>query len=254
MDIIKERLIRIISFQKEMIDTYIREYKRYKNIGRIYVKRCRGKVQFVEYKDGRQFAITKDKERVLQAARYEYFKAKAVQAKEIYKCLEEALKKTEYTGTTEDILDKYGHIDKDRITAIENVSKYETEYPETESYMPEGLRYITGKGVRMRSKSERTIGNYLESRGIPYLYEAPLEVGGIILHPDFTLRKYDGSKVIWEHFGLMGDEMYYRNAVSKIMQYRNMGFKLYKDLIFTMEEDLEDMNDLDEIVYRYIVN
>ena len=51
----------------------------------------------------------------------------------------------------------------------------------------DGLIYLTRSGVRVRSKSERTIADALEQREIPYRYEAALALGGASRYPDFTI-------------------------------------------------------------------
>lgn len=253
-EILKERLNRMISLHKEVTDAYIREYKGCKNTARLHMKRCRGNIIYCEYKNGKQKSITKDTDRVYQLVRIAYFKEKAKQAKEIRICLENAIEHIEEAGYPEDMISRLSLPDTDRIMTISNEWKWLQNNTCNSDHMPESLLYVTQKGVRMRSKSERTIGNYLESRGIRYAYEKPIYISGITYHPDFTIRKYDGTEVIWEHFGLMNNEVYYRNMISKILHYMDNGYRVYKDLIFTVEDDLVDMGALDDIVYRYIIS
>ena len=56
----------------------------------------------------------------------------------------------------------------------------------------------------VRSKSEQSIGNMLEEYGIDYSYDR--RVDGHLYYADFTIYCQDGSKIIWEHFGLMDSD------------------------------------------------
>lgn len=117
----------------------------------------------------------------------------------------------------------------------------------------EALKYMTTNGMRMRSKSELIIGDILEKYGIIYRYEQAIEICGKIYYPDFVILCDDGTIIIWEHFGLMEDESYKLKAFNKICDYRKLGFKQYKNLICTWEDDLESMENIEDIVNRIIL-
>ena len=68
----------------------------------------------------------------------------------------------------------------------------------------------------MRSKSERSIGNKLEDRGIVYWYDSVQDLDGGICSPDFWIRKDSGLFVIWEHLGLLGDPKYDKQNERKL--------------------------------------
>ena len=56
------------------------------------------------------------------------------------------------------------------------------------SFKEKELKFVTNNGVRVRSKSEKIIGDKLEELGIPYIYEASLRLpNGRYFSPDFTL-------------------------------------------------------------------
>ena len=106
---------------------------------------------------------------------------------------------------------------------------------------PESLIYLTDSGIYVRSKSERTIANALDQKGIPYHYEAALAVGGASKYPDFTIfRPSDGKMFLWEHLGLMDDGGYRQKTIEKIALYAQYGFFTYDNLICTYEQDLHD--------------
>lgn len=101
----------------------------------------------------------------------------------------------------------------------------------------------TGKGVRVRSKSEVMIANALEAEGIPYRYEYPLKLDGIWIHPDFTvLRKSDRKEFLWEHLGMMDDAEYCQRALQRIWTYENNGIMPGRDLILTSETSRHPLN------------
>ena len=99
------------------------------------------------------------------------------------------------------------------------------------------VEIYTEKGEKVRSKSEKIIADMLYHKGIPYRYEFPIalkEVGNI--YPDFTcLRMSDRKEIIWEHFGMMGDSEYSKNALKKITTYTKNGYIQGENIIYTFE-------------------
>ena len=97
--------------------------------------------------------------------------------------------------------------------------------------------YYTARGERVRSKSEIMIADALYRAGIPYRYEFPVPIKGSRgFHPDFIcLNPHDGCEIIWEHFGLMSNEEYSQNALSKISRYSDNGWIPGKTFIYTLE-------------------
>ncbi|MDD6311330.1 MAG: hypothetical protein PUB09_05320 [Firmicutes bacterium] len=101
-------------------------------------------------------------------------------------------------------------LDVMRITCTEEQYKwYKAPYRSNEMYKDE-LLHVTNGGVRVRSKSERSIGNLLEKYGIPYRYEMEMRVNvswmqGVEIYdgsgyksyyPDFTIMLPSGRLVI----------------------------------------------------------
>ena len=81
--------------------------------------------------------------------------------------------------------------------------------------------YVTEDGNNVRSKSEVIICNMLHGAGINYKYEEKLFYGndGKWIEPDFTIEKKDGSKMYWEHVGMLGKEDYDSNWLYKLDVY-----------------------------------
>lgn len=97
--------------------------------------------------------------------------------------------------------------------------------------------FYTFKGERVRSKSEVIIANLLDKMNVNYKYEKPLKLEKLgIVHPDFTLLDVINRKEIYlEHLGMIDDEVYRNNAVTKIRAYERNGYYMGDRLIVTAE-------------------
>jgi len=121
-------------------------------------------------------------------------------------------------------------------------------------YHPEQLIYLTNSGIRVRSKSERTIADMLTQNGIPFLYEAEFAFGGEFKSPDFTInRPYDGKLYLWEHFGLIEQDEYRLNANKKLALYNRFGFYPFENLICTYEQDLQNPAHIQAIIETFLL-
>jgi hypothetical protein len=68
------------------------------------------------------------------------------------------------------------------------------------------------------------IANLLHAKGIDYHYEHPLELGGVVKYPDFTIEDDDaGITYLWEHCGMLHDPAYRRRWEEKQQWYRTHG-------------------------------
>ena len=91
---------------------------------------------------------------------------------------------------------------------------------EHNEHHPEHLIHKTTSGHLVRSKSESMIASYLHANHIAFRYECALSLDNILLYPDFTIRHpVTGALYYWEHFGLMDDPSYAKNAASKLQLY-----------------------------------
>ena len=99
------------------------------------------------------------------------------------------------------------------------------------------LGLITEKGEYVRSKSEKIIADTLTKNNINYVYELPLRLKGYgTVKPDFTvLNKRTRQEYVWEHFGMMDDSIYVKNAIKKIEQYGKSGYVQGRKFIATFE-------------------
>lgn len=96
---------------------------------------------------------------------------------------------------------------------------------ESNPYWPEQKVYPTKKDDMVRSKSEVLLADMYYELGIPYRYEALLQLkSGKKRYPDFTLLKTNTREVIYhEHLGLMDDNEYRRSNLWKLDEYPKNG-------------------------------
>ena len=84
----------------------------------------------------------------------------------------------------------------------------------------------------------------LTKNNINYVYELPLRLKGYgTVKPDFTvLNKRTRQEYVWEHFGMMDDSIYVKNAIKKIEQYGKSGYVQGRNFIATFESKDAPLN------------
>lgn len=128
-------------------------------------------------------------------------------------------------------------------------------YEKLEKY-PEQLIHKTYSGISVRSKSESLIAMFLFKNKIPFRYECALQLGEVVFYPDFTIRHPETGEVFyWEHFGLMDNPNYIRNANSKLQLYTSNGIIPTIQLITTYETKENPLNSemVEKIVEYYFL-
>lgn len=101
---------------------------------------------------------------------------------------------------------------------------------------PEQLIHQTPSGHIVRSKSEVIIDTLLYVNQIPFRYECPLQLGDVIIYPDFTILHPKRKEIFyWEHFGLMDNPVYCQHSHSKLQLYTSNGIIPTINLITTYE-------------------
>lgn len=137
---------------------------------------------------------------------------------------------------------------------------------EGRGFSPKDPVLMTLRGERLRSKSEILIAEVLTQLDVPYRYEFPLKlsVGGsagrpkksATFYPDFTcLNVRTRQEFIWEHFGLMDDSAYVRNAMEKLDVYESNGIYPGLRLIFTKEfsDKPLDINQVQRLAEKFLL-
>lgn len=159
---------------------------------------------------------------------------------------EKLLQKTEYRN----LLENHFRPIKEE---LEQWSK--EDYEQNLNY-PEFLTHQSSSGHLVRSKSECLIDTLLYMKKIPFRYECALELGGVKMYPDFTIRHpKTGELYYWEHFGLMDKKDYVQKAFSKQQLYALHGIIPSHHLITTYETKDRplDSGEIEKIIEKYFL-
>ena len=121
--------------------------------------------------------------------------------------------------------------------------------------------YRTMKGEYVRSKSECIIADRLYMKGIPYHYEINHTLedsygSDYTVQPDFTvLNKRTRQEFIWEHLGMLGDDDYCEDNLSKINDYVRSGYIPGRNLILSFESSHCPLNALyiNAMIEKYLL-
>lgn len=221
--------------------------------GRLYIKCSKGSYSFYKYVNGKAAGVKKDEDELYMLARKLYIEFIICEMRKRGKLAESDMaefrsSKRNFSKTMETAF---------QLLCRKRIMMDKTSYDwccrkfDSNPKYPEQLKYKTGEGIKIRSKSERVIANRLEKYMIPYRYEAKLSLDGINCYPDFTILKNDGSLILWEHLGLADNQDYAFNAYRKLENFRKHGFVQHKNLICTYENDIESEQELDRIIKRY---
>lgn len=100
---------------------------------------------------------------------------------------------------------------------------------------PEGLKFDTGLGFKVRSKSEAIIAMVLHKYGLIFKYEMHIYINGKSYCPDFVIIDKNGQIIIWEHFGMMDNHNYQVAASKKMGEYLSADLVIGKNFFITSE-------------------
>lgn len=116
---------------------------------------------------------------------------------------------------------------------------------------------ITEKGEAVRSKSEKIIADKLYMKEIPYVYEQPLYLKGYgYVVTDFKILNVRTKKEYYlEHFGMMDDYEYAKNAIKKIECFQKNEIYPGEKLLITLEASDSPLNMiiLEKMVNKYLL-
>jgi ATP-dependent exoDNAse (exonuclease V) alpha subunit len=114
------------------------------------------------------------------------------------------------------------------------------------------LIYRTTRGELVRSKSELLIAERLNTLGIKYHYERPLE--GTLepgrLKPDFSFIDDTGELFLWEHLGRMDQAKYREGWAWKKNWYSLNGFSENHNLFTSTEEQIRDVGFIEKLAKK----
>lgn len=128
-----------------------------------------------------------------------------------------------------------------------------SSYQKNEAH-PEDLIHKSISGNIVRSKSEALIDMLLYTNKIPFRYECALYLDNTTFFPDFTImHPHTGQLYYWEHFGMMDDPNYCRNAYLKLQTYTSNGIIPTVHLIMTFETKEHPLGSdmIEEIIEYY---
>lgn len=172
------------------------------------------------------------------------------------------------------LLQEYDDEKIEKIFYSENIEKQKLIIPVEETYeqklekwlsqpytgkgfSEDGPVILTNSGLRVRSKSEKILADYFDSKKIPYKYECPLQLKSYgVVYPDFTfLSRKTGKEIYWEHEGMMDNPEYARAAVQKIELYEKNGIFPGENLILTFESSVTSINSgiMKDFVQKYFL-
>lgn len=118
----------------------------------------------------------------------------------------------------------------------EELSQWIKEPYERNQNHPEQLLHKSISGNILRSKSESMVDTSLFLHKIPFRYECALTLGETTIFPDFTIsHPKTGETIYWEHFGVIDNPNYSKNAYQKMQLYTNYGIIPSYQLITTFE-------------------
>lgn len=161
--------------------------------------------------------------------------------------IDDFIKQSKYSQILDLSYKYYEHGIKDISFFDVNDEIYSKKWKEVE-YIPKTFvegspEHYSKAGIRVRSKSEADICDCLDECGIPFRYECPIVVNGVLMYPDFTTLDVKKRKVIyWEHMGMLEDREYCRDAIGRIHLLQKGGISIGDNLIITVENAIHPLN------------
>ena len=242
-----EVLNNLYNYELNNLKYLMSERKKYKT-GTLIIRNRNGRFYYSEKIRGVEKGITKDRIRTEKVIRNNYLKREIDNTKVRLEALSYAMEKIRILENP--LIEHSTEYNKIKCRySFEDWQWMHEEY-ETNPLHPEHLQYVTGLGVRVRSKSELAIANALERNGIPYRYEMRVDLDGKTYYPDFVIKKTDSTLIIWEHVGAVHIEGYLDKTAEKIKRYEAAGYHQHTNLICTYESNVKSQEDIDKIIQR----
>ena len=223
---------------------------------------------------GDRGAITKDESLINSLARAAYLDRLIKQYEKNHAAIQKAIKELRRKPLRKDpeeyAVKRFRDTDIDLRKALWSANQFRhNEQTSQNDFMKEQLLYITNGGVRVRSLSEKIIGNLYEELWIPYWYEKEFivdvtamgEIPGAYYYngrwykkyyPDFTLLLAGGKLMVHEHFGLVEGTDYRGSVGEKIVAYTSSGLFKMEDIIVTYPNDVRNIDSFREFLINEI--
>ena len=260
MDIYKEQIERIVQEQKKILDSYTREYAGCIDGSLIHATNNGNKYYYHSRKQGDRYirkTIDQDSEIARELARKEYLDRSIEAVKRNVGLLENTYKRMSGIGV-EDIRPQmrsaykelpeglfYGaanavagvNVFSGYDAAIRRHTAWAKEPYQMSTYRPEGTKYPTSIGLKVRSKSEQILVEELVFYGVPFRYEQVLVINGVYFSPDFSFQCFNDRLLYWEHAGMMNNPLYASRHKRKMQTYESVGIVPWENLIVTYDVD-----------------
>lgn len=112
------------------------------------------------------------------------------------------------------------------------------------------IKYYPRKGEKpVKSKSEYIIHKALQKSGLNFQYEKELKLEKLNfpIHPDFVIELEDGSKIYWEHLGMLDTRKYFNDWIRRRKDYEEHG--LLDSVVTT-----DDMNGIKHDLLEQVID
>ena len=263
MDIFRDEIERIVCEQRNLLASYTNEYRRcFKPDDGSHLVCCRNNGKHTYYRayreNGRRIrkSISRDQDAINALARKEYLRIAIDSLRSNLDALDascntlrdlgfetiRAQMSGAYTGLPEESFfanrdDRYGDLSAEAERRTEKHREWGRQPYEKSTYRPEGLRFLTSAGFRVRSKSEQHIVEQLVNHGVPFRYEQVIHINDRKYSADFTFRDRNMELFYWEHAGMMDSPGYAERHSRKMDIFERIGIVPWKNLIITYDID-----------------
>lgn len=163
------------------------------------------------------------------------------------KCAEQLLR--QYRQTVNGVYSKLSDARRSLVTPIVSTDEaflmeWYKKHPGSANPYPSGSVLYSERGEAVRSKSEKILADLFFRRGIPYVYEPQIILNsGKAVYPDFLLLNIERRKTyVYEHFGMMDNPEYAKNAVEKLSLYSGNGYWYGDTLLFSVETSISPLD------------
>lgn len=231
--------------------------------GTLHILECGSrKPQYYQYlgKGKRTYISAKDTEKIKRLAQKSYDQ----DMRKILEEREQTLRKC-LAGLGSRIEDYYEKMPESRRKLVSPIIPSENQYidewylahPGQQNPFPISNPIITDREETVRSKSEKILADMFNRYQVPYVYEPRIVFANSkVIYPDFiTLNCRLRKTIVWEHFGMMGDNVYVGKNLARINMYETNGYWPGDNLIFSIESDEQPLNVklAEKMIRKYLV-
>lgn len=228
--------------------------------GYLYIRHRDGRINFIEYRDGRHLGITRNMERVYELARRDYMKRRIEYLRasaEIGVRKDNGIRLQNAERALRELLKKYSeaHLDLRKIIFTKVQYEWQSE-PQSkllemasmsklgfsvqeENLFARPLMYMTDGGVMVRSKEEQAIGSMMEAMGIAYRYEPLVEIGGSAYYPSFAVMMENNRLILIEYVGEGAGAGQSRETVERLVAYKEANIEIGRDVFLAFGCDAD---------------